>query len=86
MAPADIAFRPEMYVISEVDGAALFPGHMMLLSPDALFTDPRVPPAVRLCIPHTPELDKYTHQGRLIAAVIDPRSFCTADSYLYTAN
>lgn len=75
-----------MYVISEVDGAALFPGHMVLLSPDALFTDPRVPLAVRLRVPRTPELDKYTHQGRLIAAVIDPRLFCLADSYLYTAN
>lgn len=73
MAPADIAFHPEMYVISEVDGSALFPGHMMLLSPDALFTDPCVPPAVRLCIPHSPELDKYTHQGRLIAAVLPRR-------------
>lgn len=48
VAPADITFCPEMYVISEVDGSALFSGLMMLLGPDAPFTDPRVPPPARL--------------------------------------
>lgn len=75
-----------MYVISEVDGSALFLRRMMLLGPDALYWSLRATGGKDCTpLPHH-ELDKYAHQGCLIVAVIDLRSFRLADSYLYTAN
>lgn len=60
-------------IISEVDGSPVFHG-IWCRSVLTLFMDPRVPVAVRLC---APERDKYTYQGGLIVALIDPRLFCS---------